>query len=172
MAASATTADVLAIYGRQFQVIVPAQIGYSRGADSVIVRSDIKTVNQLKGKIVIASQFTESDFFIRYLAQEANLPINMMADANASPDPDKVNLLYCDDGEKVAKVMIKDIKSGGNTIAAAVTWAPYTTEIVSESDGKARSLVSNKNLLIIADILIVNRGFCGKSPDKSGRAGR
>ena len=38
MAASATTADVLAIYGKQFQVIVPAQIGYSRGADGVVVR--------------------------------------------------------------------------------------------------------------------------------------
>src|SRR6185312_11418320 len=41
MAASATTADVLAIYGKQFQVIVPAQIGYSRGADGVVVRTKV-----------------------------------------------------------------------------------------------------------------------------------
>src|SRR5258706_3220780 len=67
MAASATTVDVLAIYGRQFQVVVPAQIGFSRGADGVVVRSDIKRINQLKGKILVTSQFTEADFFIRYL---------------------------------------------------------------------------------------------------------
>ena len=71
MAASATTADVLAIYGKQFQMIVPAQIGYSRGADGVVVRSEIKRINDLKGKILATSQFTEADFFIRYLAQEA-----------------------------------------------------------------------------------------------------
>src|SRR5688572_12770615 len=39
MAASATTVDVLAIHGRQFQVVVPAQIGFSRGADGVVVRN-------------------------------------------------------------------------------------------------------------------------------------
>ena len=32
-AASATTADVLAVLGRQFDVTVPVQIGFSRGAD-------------------------------------------------------------------------------------------------------------------------------------------
>jgi NitT/TauT family transport system substrate-binding protein len=73
MAASATTVDVLAVYGRQFQVVVPAQIGYSRGADGIVVRKDVKRVNDLKGKVLAASQFTEADFFIRYLAQEAGL---------------------------------------------------------------------------------------------------
>ena len=37
MAATATTADVLAVLGRQFEVVVPVQIGYSRGADMVVV---------------------------------------------------------------------------------------------------------------------------------------
>ena len=71
MAASATTVDVLAVYGRQFQVVVPAQIGFSRGADGVVVRKDIKRINDLKGKVLATAQFTEADFFIRYLAQEA-----------------------------------------------------------------------------------------------------
>src|SRR5690349_4233716 len=63
MAASATTVDVLAIYGRQFQVVVPAQIGFSRGADGVVVRNDVKRINTLRGKILATSQFTEADFF-------------------------------------------------------------------------------------------------------------
>jgi NitT/TauT family transport system substrate-binding protein len=39
MAGSVTTVDVLAAYGRQLHVVVPAQIGFSRGADGVIVRT-------------------------------------------------------------------------------------------------------------------------------------
>ena len=36
MAASATTVDVLAAYGKQFNVIVPALISFSRGSDQVV----------------------------------------------------------------------------------------------------------------------------------------
>ena len=68
IAASVTTADVVAVYGRQFQVTVPAQIGYSRGADGLVVRNEIKKINDLEGKIVATGQFTEVDFFMRYLA--------------------------------------------------------------------------------------------------------
>src|SRR5215207_11708679 len=78
MAASVTTVDVLAAYGKQLHAVVPAQIGFSRGADGIVVRSDIKRINQLKGKTLATGQFTEVDFFIRYLAQEAGLQINML----------------------------------------------------------------------------------------------
>src|SRR5688572_5499091 len=63
MAASATTVDVLAVYGKQFGVTVPVQIGFSRGADGLVVRKDVKRVNDLKGRVLAASQFTEADFF-------------------------------------------------------------------------------------------------------------
>ena len=52
IAASVTTVDVLAVYGRQFHAVVPAQIGFSRGADGLVVRSDIKRINELKGKTI------------------------------------------------------------------------------------------------------------------------
>ena len=77
IAGSVTTVDVLAAYGRQFHAVVPVQIGYSRGADGLIVRADIKKINDLKGKLVATSQFTEADFFLRYLAQEAGLSVNV-----------------------------------------------------------------------------------------------
>ena len=77
IAGSVTTVDVLAVYGRQFHAVVPAQIGYSRGADGLIVRNEIKKINDLKGKVVATSQFTEADFFLRYLAQEAGLQVNV-----------------------------------------------------------------------------------------------
>ena len=37
--------------------------------------------------------------------------------------------------------------------------------MVEKSDGKAKVLVSNRNLLVIADVLAVNRGFAKEHPD-------
>ncbi|HXS68862.1 MAG TPA: hypothetical protein VN761_08460, partial [Candidatus Polarisedimenticolia bacterium] len=165
MGASATTADVLAIYGKQFQVIVPAQIGYSRGADGVVVRSSVKRINDLKGKILAAEQFTEADFFIRYLAQEAGLGVNMLPDLKTAPDPDKLNLIYCKDEVAAGDLFLRDLKSGGNLLAGCVTWEPKTTEVANDSDGKAHVLTTSVNLLIIADIFIVNKGFAQEHPD-------
>jgi len=159
MAASATTVDVLAIHGRQFQVVVPAQIGFSRGADGVVVRKDIKRINALRGKILATAQFTEADFFIRYLAQEAGVGISMLPDLKTRPEPDKLNLVFCSDAFAAGDLFLRELKAGRNTLAGCVTWAPKTTEVADESGGKAHVLTTSKNLLIIADILILNKGF-------------
>jgi NitT/TauT family transport system substrate-binding protein len=164
MAASATTVDVLAIHGRQFQVIVPAQIGFSRGADGVVVRNDIKRINTLRGKILATAQFTEADFFIRYLAQEAGLGINMLPDLKTRPEADKLNLVFCSDAFAAGDLYLRELKAGRNTLAGCVTWAPKTTEVADESGGKAHVLTTSKNLLIIGDILIVNKGFAQQNP--------
>ena len=77
---------------------MPAQIGYSRGADGLVVRHEINKINDLKGKIVATAQFTEVDFFIRYLAQEAGLAVQPLGSIDATPDPEKINLIYTEDG--------------------------------------------------------------------------
>ncbi len=164
MAASATTVDVLAVYGRQFNVTVPVQIGFSRGADGIVVRKDVKRVNDLKGKVLTASQFTESDFFIRYLAQEAGLGVHMLSDLKEKPDPDKINLVYADDAFVACDHFMKELDGGDQRILGCVTWAPRTTEAVEESKGKATLLTTNKNLLVIADVLVVNKGFAQAQP--------
>ena len=164
MAASATTVDVLAVYGRQFNVVVPVQIGFSRGADGIVVRKDIRRINDLKGKVLTASQFTESDFFIRYLAQEAGLGVNMLGGISDKPDPNKINLVYADDAFVACDHFMKELDGGDQRILGCVTWAPRTTEAVEESKGKASLLITNKNLLVIADVLIVNKGFAQAQP--------
>jgi NitT/TauT family transport system substrate-binding protein len=116
--------------------------------------------------VVAAAQFTESDFFIRYLAREASTDVNMLADLNATPRDDAINLVYCTDGLAAGSQFVKALKANSKALAGAVTWAPKTSEIPAESNGKAKLLVSNKNLLIIADVLVVNRGFAEKNPDK------
>ena len=164
IAGSVTTVDVLAAYGRQLHAVVPAQIGFSRGADGVITTSDIKRINQLKGKVVAAAQFTEVDFFIRYLAQEAGLEINAIGSLDATPHPERLNLVYTEDGFEAGDLFAAELKSGKNRLAGCVTWEPKVSEVVQGSGGKAHVLTTNRNLLIIADVLIVHRGFAEQNP--------
>jgi len=164
IAASVTTADVVAVYGRQFQVVVPAQVGYSRGADGLVVRSEIKKINDLKGKIVAAAQFTEVDFFVRYLAQEAGLQVNMLGSIDATPSPDQLNLVYTEEGFAAGDLFLDDVKSGRNKLAGCVTWEPKVSEVARQSGGVAHVLTTNRNLLVVADILVVNRGFAQANP--------
>ena len=163
MAASATTVDVLAVYGRQFNAVVPVQIGFSRGADGVVVKTGIKRINDLKGKVLASAQFTEADFFIRYLAQEAGMKVNMLTSMDATPDADAVNLVYAEDAMLACDAYTTD-ETG--KIVGCVTWAPKTTDTVKESGGKSHLLTTNRNLLIVADVLVVNKGFAAAEPDK------
>ncbi len=165
LAASATTADVLPLYGQQLQVVTPALIGFSRGADGIVVRSGIKTVNDLRGKTLATAQFNEADFFIRFLAQQSGLEVNLLDDIGAKRDPGRVNLVACGDSFGAGDLFLRDLQEGRTRIDGCVTWDPKTTEVVEESGGKARLLTSNRNLLIIADLLIVNKGFADAHPD-------
>ena len=164
IAASVTTADVLAVYGRQLHAVVPAQIGFSRGADGLVVRKDIKRINALKGKVIATAQFTEVDFFIRYLAQEAGLAVHPLASLDATPHPDRVNLIYTEDGFSAGDLFLADLKSGKNRLAGCVTWEPKVSEVVEGSADQAHVLTTNRNLLIVADVLIVHRGFAQEQP--------
>jgi NitT/TauT family transport system substrate-binding protein len=164
IAASVTTADVLAVYGRQLHAIAPAQIGFSRGADGLVVRNDIKRINALKGKTIASAQFTEVDFFLRYLSQEAGLTVNPLGSLDATPHPDRVNVVYTEDGFTAGDLFAEDLKSGRNRLAGAVTWEPKVSEVVDGSGGMAHVLTTNRNLLIVADVLIVHRGFAEQQP--------
>ncbi len=166
MAGSATTADVLGVYGKQFDVVVPALISFSRGADGIVVRSDIKRINDLKGKVLSTCQFTESDFLIRYLASEAGLDVNLLDDLSATPDPDKVNLVFCADGFGAGDLFLRDVKAGRHRLAGCVTWDPKTTEVAEGSGGRAHVLVTNRNLLVVADVLIFNRKYAAAHADQ------
>ncbi len=164
IAAAPTTVDVLAVYGRQLDVAVPVLIGFSRGADGIVVDKGVKRINDLAGKVVATCQFTEGDFFIRYLSQEANLGVNMLADFSAKPDPKKVNLIYTADAFGAGDLFLRDVKANRKRLAGCSTWEPKTSEVAKGAAGSAQVLVSNRNLLIIADILMLNRGFAKANP--------
>lgn len=164
LGASATTVDVLPLYGQQLQAVVPVLIGFSRGADAIVVRSGIKTFNDLRGKTLATAQFNEADFFARFLSQQSGLEVNLLEDVASKRDPDKVNLLTCSDSFGAGDFFLRELKAGRTRVDGCVTWDPKTTEVVEGSGGKARLLASNRNLLIIADILLLNKGFADRNP--------
>jgi NitT/TauT family transport system substrate-binding protein len=165
IAASVTTADVLAVLGRQFDVVVPAQIGFSRGADMVVVDAGISNINQLKNKVLAASQFNESEFFIRYLASEAGVAVKVLRDLDARPGPGELGLVFYEDAFIACDAYEHELNTGSGLLNGCVGWTPRTDEVVDASGGKAKALVSNRNLLIIADLLLVNKGFATAQPD-------
>ncbi|MCW1922404.1 phosphate ABC transporter substrate-binding/OmpA family protein [Luteolibacter arcticus] len=164
-AATATTVDVLSNYGRQWQCVVPAQVSWSRGADGIIVKKDIKRVNDLKGKTIATAPFSEAEFFIRYLAQEAGLAVVRLDGPEQTRNPEAVNLVFLEDAFEAGDAFLADLKAGGHELDGCVTWAPKTTEVVEGSEGAARQLIDNRNLLVIADILVFNKGFAQAKPE-------
>jgi NitT/TauT family transport system substrate-binding protein len=164
LAATATTADALAVLGRQFDAIVPVQIGYSRGADMVVVDRGIASVNALAGRTLAASQFNESEFFIRYLAQEAGLPVTILRDTDSKPGAGQLGLVFYEDAFAACDAYQHDLARGGKRLNGCVGWTPKTDEVVEASNGAAKVLVSNRNLLVVADVLAVNKGFAKANP--------
>ena len=165
LAATATTADTLAVLGRQFDAVVPVQIGYSRGADMVVVDRGIASVNDLANKTLAASQFNESEFFIRYLAQEAGVPIAILRDLDARPPEGQLGLVFYEDAFVACDAYEHELARSAARLNGCVGWAPRTDEVIEASNGRAKALVSNRNLLIVADVLAVNKGFAQANPD-------
>jgi NitT/TauT family transport system substrate-binding protein len=165
LAATATTTDALAVLGRQFEAVVPVQIGYSRGADMVVVDRGVASVNQLAGKVLSASQFNESEFFIRYLAQEAGLPVVVLRDLDSKPSSTELGLVFYEDAFVACDAYEHELARAQPRLNGCVGWTPRTDEVVEKSAGKAKVLVSNRNLLVVADVLAVNRGFAKEHPE-------
>ena len=165
LAATATTADALAVLGRQFDAVVPVQLGYSRGADMVVVDTGVTSVNKLAGKRLAASQFNESEFFIRYLAQEAGVPVRVLRDLDAAPGAGELGLVFYEDAFVACDAYAHELAGKSPRLNGCVGWTPRTDEVVEASNGRAKVLVSNRNLLVIADVLTVNKEFAQKNPD-------
>jgi NitT/TauT family transport system substrate-binding protein len=168
LAATATTTDVLAVLGRQFEAVIPVQIGYSRGADMVVVDRGIPSVNALAGKVLAASQFNESEFFIRYLAQEAGVAVAVLRDLDSRAPPGALGLVFYEDAFVACDAYERELARPRPRLQGCVGWTPRTEEVVQASNGAAKVLVSNKNLLVVADVLAVNKGFAKAQPAMVG----
>jgi NitT/TauT family transport system substrate-binding protein len=163
LAGVATTVDVAALYAPQIAAVIPGLIGFSRGLNAVVVREDITRLNQLRGRTVVVSPFNEAEFMIRYLAQEAGLQAVGLKEGQR-PSPDVINLVYAEDAFAAGDLFIESADQGSDGIAGVVTWGAKVREIRAQIPS-SRLLATNRNLLIVADVLLLNRSLAQQHPE-------
>src|SRR6185369_11182288 len=76
---------------------------------------------------------------------------------------DSLGLVFYDDAFAACDAYAHEL-NGGARLNGCVGWTPKTDEVIAGSGGKAKMLVSNRNLLVIADVLAVNKGFAKANP--------
>jgi len=126
---------------------------WSFGGDGIIVRENIKTPKDLKGKKVVTSGNSPSNFFLLWLISQSGL------------QPSDVNIQYVSDA-----IAAKDAFANDRSMDACVTWSPFLYEI---TDSASKSYVPNTRLLItsrdanqlIADVYLARLDFAKEHPE-------
>ena len=123
------------------------QVDWSNGGDGIVVREDIKTMSDLKGKTVVLAQNSPSQFFL------------LNALINAGIQPSQVKFKYTADAFQAAAAFNAD-----TSIAGVVSWAPDIYKL-SEAPGNrmlVTTLTANK---LIADVWYARADFAKDHPD-------
>jgi NitT/TauT family transport system substrate-binding protein len=109
---------------------IPQVIGLfdlSSGGDGIIVRGNIKTAKDLKGKKIVVAQYTPSHFFILWTLDQAGLTQK------------DVQMVYAADA-----ISAKDTFIADKTIDVCVTWSPFIYDI---TDPRKDTFVKGSRLL-------------------------
>ncbi|MBN2650886.1 MAG: OmpA family protein [Spirochaetales bacterium] len=136
--------------------IMPKVFGifdWSFGGDGVVVRGNINNPKELKGKKIVTSGNTPSNFFLLWVLAQSNL------------QPSDVVIYYVADAIVAKEVFEKD-----KSIDACVTWSPFIYDI---TDPSSKSYVTGAKLLItskdanqlIADCYVARADFVSEYPE-------
>src|SRR6187549_1176125 len=123
------------------------QVDWSNGGDGIVVREDIKTMADLRGKRVVLAQNSPSHFFV------------LNALINAGVQPGEVDFKFTQDAFQAAAAFNAD-----KTISGVVTWAPdiYNLEKVKGNRMMVTTSTANK---LIADVWFSRADFAKDNPD-------
>ena len=165
IAAYGDTADRLGTFGGSLECVCGLLLDFSRGADQFVMRKEYKEPRDLLGKTVAVASYSESEFLLRYLCRNNALNISYLKGWDDTAKPNVVNFLLTDQADQAADVLAYDMQSGGpKKIAACIGWAPHTEEVSEKSNGKAYIAYTTRNQLLIADVVLLNKGFAKKYP--------
>ncbi len=117
------------------------QIDWSNGGDGIVVRENIKTMSDLRGKTVVLAQNSPSHFFI------------LNALINAGVQPAEVNFKFTQDAFQAAAAFNAD-----SSLSGCVSWAPdiYNLEKVRGNKLIVTTATANK---LIADVWFARADF-------------
>ena len=124
------------------------QIDWSNGGDGIVVRGDVKSVKDLKGKTIVYAQNSPSQYFINNLL------------LNAGIQPGDVTHKYTATAFEAAAAFVAD-----KSIDACVSWAPDIYTIPDKvPDTKILTTTSDANKLI-ADVWAARADFAKDHPE-------
>jgi NitT/TauT family transport system substrate-binding protein len=133
--------------------VIPMQVDFSAGGDGLVVRGDIKSVNDLhmksgvKRKIILA-QNSPSHYFI----------IRMMIEAGI--DPSEVDFRWAADAPSAAKIFVQDSSFDG-----FVGWSPDIYTVTDGLKGTRLLVTSGIANHTIADVWAVRNDFFRDNPE-------
>lgn len=124
------------------------QVDWSNGGDGIVVRGDIASAKDLKGKTVVYAQNSPSQYFLNNLL------------LNSGVQPAEVNHKYTASAFEAAAAFVSD-----SSIDACVSWAPDIYNIPDRVPG-TRILTSTAEAnKLIADVWAVRADFAKDHPD-------
>ena len=124
------------------------QIDWSNGGDGIVVRSNIRSAKDLKGKTIVYAQNSPSQYFIN------NLLIN------AGIQPNEVNHKYTATAFEAAAAFVAD-----KSIDACVSWAPDIYNIPEKVAGTRILTTTGEASKLIADVWAIRADFAKDHPD-------
>ena len=122
------------------------QIDWSSGGDGIVVRENIKTVADLRGKKLVLAQNSPSHYFA----------LNMLVSGGVQPS--EVQMVFTDDAFQAAAAF-----NAQKDIAGAVSWAPdiYNLEKIRGNRMLVNTSTANK---LIADVWFARADFAKDNP--------
>ncbi|HEY3368573.1 MAG TPA: phosphate ABC transporter substrate-binding/OmpA family protein [Symbiobacteriaceae bacterium] len=133
----------------QDQIVVLGFIDYSRGGDGIIVRSGVKTVNDLASKKVGYFNDGTGKYLLSFLLRMVDMRFE---DVKGTP--------YSDED-----TMVADFAAG--KLDAIAYWQPGINDVLKKVSG-SRVLLSTADMpSLIPDVLIANRKYVAEHPDKT-----
>lgn len=132
-------------------VKMPFITNYSNGADGIIARNEIKSVNDLIGKKIAVPRFSEAQTLLEWLLRNSSL-------TSAQQEKIRSNIVYCDTADETAKLFFS------NNVDAAATWEPYLTNAKSSTDSHVLFDTSMSTNLIL-DGLVFREDFMNEHPE-------
>jgi NitT/TauT family transport system substrate-binding protein len=123
------------------------QVDWSNGGDGIVVRDNIKSIADLRGKTVVLAQNSPSHYFV------------LNALINGGVQPGEVNFKFTQDAFQAAAAFNADKK-----ISGAVSWSPdiYNLAKVKGNRMLVNTTTANK---LIADIWFARADFAKDNPD-------
>jgi NitT/TauT family transport system substrate-binding protein len=124
------------------------QIDWSNGGDGIVVRNNIKSVSELKGKTITLAQNSPSEYYLTSLLLSAGLR------------PGDVKTKYTATAFEAAAAFVAD-----KSVDACVSWAPDIYKIPERVSGtRILSSTADANKLI-ADVYAVRADFARDHPE-------